>query len=141
MNKEEIEKVLKQMVLELSNEFNYKKAHEDKRKRKNKIYFSYFNINEDLYYVQYGTTDTTNKKRHGGSIEFRYRTGPRIDVYLPDRKGFASLEFSNYNNKTEKFDGDYYYSESQIFKKDGIKLFNKLYERFYELLEILKEEQ
>ena len=37
MNKEEIEKVLKQMVLELSNEFNYKKAHEDKRKRKNKI--------------------------------------------------------------------------------------------------------
>ena len=73
MNKEEMEKILKQMVFELAKEFNYKKGHEDKRRSKTKIGFSYFNIDEDLYYVQYGTTDKTNNKRNGGSIKFRYR--------------------------------------------------------------------
>lgn len=139
MNKEEIEKILKQMVFELAKEFNYKKGHEDKRRSKTKIGFSYFNIDEDLYYVQYGTTDKTNNKRNGGSIKFRYRTGPRLDVYLPDRKGFASLEFSDYDVEIKEHTGNWHYSESQIFYEKGIELFNKIYNRFFELLKEVSE--
>lgn len=134
MNKEDIEKILKQIVVELAKEFHYKKGHEDKRKNKNKFGFSYFQIEEAYYYVQYGTTNKTNNKRNGGDIKFRCRFGnPRIDVYLPNRKGFASLEFSDFDNDKRENTGIWRYSESQIFYEKGIELFNKIYNRFYEL--------
>ena len=97
MNKDYIEEVLKEMAIELAKKFSYKKGHEDKRKSKNKIgmHFISSNTDEDYYFVQYGTTNITNNKKQGGSIEFRYRFGhPRLDVYLPNKKGFASIEFS-----------------------------------------------
>ena len=134
MKKEDIEKILKQMVIELAKEFNYKKGHEDKRKSKNTFGFSYFQIENEYYYVQYGTTNKTNNKRNGGSIELRYRFGhPRLDVYLPNKKGFASLEFSDFDNETREHTGIWNYSESQIFYEQGIELFNKIYNRFFEL--------
>lgn len=134
MDKEIIENILKRMAVELAKEFGYKKGHEDKRK--SKLGFSYFKIDENFYYVQYGTTDKTNNAKDGGEIEFRYRVGnPRLDVYLPNRQGFASLEFCNYNKKTKGYDELWHYSESQIFYEKGIELFNKIYNRFFELLE------
>ena len=136
MKKEDIEKILKQMVIELSKEFNYKKGHEDKRKSKNKIGMHWFSSDTDetYYYVQYGTTNKTNNKRNGGSVELRYRfSHPRLDVYLPNKKGFASLEFSDYDNETKENTGIWHYSESQIFYEQGIELFNKIYNRFFEL--------
>lgn len=136
MNKEDIEKILKQMAIELAKEFNYKKGHEDKRKSKNKIGMHWFSSDTDetYYYVQYGTTNKTNNKRNGGSVELRSRFGhPRLDVYLPNKKGFASLEFSDYDNETKEYTGIWHYSESQIFYEQGIELFNKIYNRFFEL--------
>ena len=132
MNKDYIEEVLKEMAIELAKKFSYKKGHEDKRKGKNKIgmHFISSNTDEDYYFVQYGTTNITNNKKQGGSIEFRYRFGqPRLDVYLPNKKGFASLEFSNYHSNDENV---WYYSESQIFYEKGIELFNEIYDTFFQ---------
>lgn len=139
MDKEKIEIVLKEMAIELAKKYNYNKAHEDKRKSKHKIRMHFFSsdTDENYYFVQYGTTDMTNRKKNGGMVEFRYRfSNSRLDVYLPDRKGFASLEFSNYKSDDED---DWYYSESQIFYEEGIKLFHEIYDIFFmkykELLE------
>lgn len=140
MNKADIEKVLKQMALEYANEFKYHKAHEEKRKSKNKIGMHFFasDTNEDYYFVQYGTTNKTNYKRNGGHVELRYRFGnPRLDVYLPNKQGFASIEFSKYNMKTNKDDEKWHYSESQIFNEYGIELFNEMYKKFWKLYEEL----
>lgn len=131
MDKKKIEIVLKEMAIELAKKYNYKKAHEDKRKSKHTIGMHSFSsdTDENYYFVQYGATNTTNNKKNGGMVEFRYRfSSPRLDVYLPDRKGLASLEFSNYKSYDKK---DWYYSESQIFYEEGIKLFHEMYDMFF----------
>lgn len=140
MNKENIEKVLKQMALEYANEFKYHKAHEDKRKAKGRIgmHFISSDTDENYYFVEYGKTNTYNYKKNGGAIEFRYRfSRPRLDVYLPNKKGFASLEFSDYDEETKEHTNIWGYGESQIFNEDGIELFNEMYKRFWKLYEEL----
>lgn len=139
MNKEAIEKTLRKLAIELATEFNYTKGKEDKRRSKSKFGFDDFNIDKNLFYVQYGTTNITNNKKCGGNIRIRYRfESPRIDVYLPDCKGFASLEFSNFNKENGKYGKKWHYSESQIFGVEGIELFNKIYNRFFEILKEVK---
>lgn len=140
MKKDDIEKVLKQMAVEYAKEFKYNKGHEDKRKSKNKIgmHFTSNNIDENYYFVQYGTTNKTNFKRNGGIVRFRYRfDNPRLDVYLPNKEGFASLEFTDLDMQKQEYTGNWHYGESQIFKEKGIELFNEMYIRFWKLYEEL----
>lgn len=141
MNKEDVEKILKKIALEYADKFNYNKAHEDKRKSKSRIgmHFISSDTDENYYFTQYGKTNTYNYKKNGGKVEFRYRfSHPRLDIYLPNRKGFASLEFSDFNIETKEDTGIWRYSESQIFNKEGIDLFNEMYKRFFNLYEELK---
>ena len=66
----------------------------------------------------------------GGKITIRPRFGGyRIDIYLPKKEGFASIEF-NRTRKNKRFYGYYKYTESQVFQENGIALFNELIKEF-----------
>lgn len=66
----------------------------------------------------------------GGKITIRSRFGGyRIDVYLPKKEGFASIEF-NRTFKNKRNYGYYKYTESQVFGEKGIVLFNNLIKEF-----------
>lgn len=69
-------------------------------------------------------------KLDGGKITIRPRFGGyRIDVYLPKKEGFASIEFNRTFKNNRKY-GYYKYTESQVFGEKGIVLFNHLIKEF-----------
>lgn len=97
-----------------------------KRQAEEKSFQGFFNVIPQNWKDKVWYEDTDD----GGKITIRPRFGGyRIDIYLPKKEGFASIEFNRaYKNK--RYYGYYKYEESQVFGEKGIVLFNNLIKEF-----------
>lgn len=142
MEKILVEKILKQLAKEQAEKYGYKNVHHRERIRDD---FS-------IVYIQHKTMWFTNTHR-GGKVKLRYRfDNPRLDVY-DHNHNFAFLEFGDSetkeidriyykngrNNICYKKDKNFIFKEAQIFGVIGISIFNELFERFNELLDMEKK--
>lgn len=68
-------------------------------------------------------------------IRFRFRfSSPCLGVHL-SHEVFAEIQLSDYNPATKEFDAPFHFGEADIWKDGGIKLFQRLYDKWLEKLQ------